>query len=550
MVALQGAVPSATLESARAWVLGDPLLRGGDSRETAVRFLEAAARGDAERFLKDRVLGNFVLCHAERDRIHLYSSAAGLHHAFYDASTCASTSLASVATMASPEFDPVIVYQFLCAGYTLGGQTVFDGVSRLLGGEVLDTEGSRLVRRRWHRLAFPQETLSVGALSAHIARTFDECRPALEDSAMLCADVTGGFDTRLVVAMLHYLKLPFRGWVSGRDDEADVTIAKQLGERLGFPVRQVDVSEMIEAAAAFGVQQFERQAFLRPFQAWLDMMFGNAQCPECDGLRISGHGGEQFRDFPWQQEFPFYGMRTRPNLDFQIRLRFLATQVDSDFMHGDLARTVRAANFRRVHADMSAFVDEIAPPDNLTASLAIYLAFREAGRVGSSASEKRRFFPNWAPWLEPEIWLRSGSTSWFSRLGAGLSLLLAERFAPELRGLETEAMSARTRGAAALTVTARHYAGRATAKLVQKVRNRPYATGQAKVLPVLETLLRRPRFQDLVRAAIEPCQLNEAKVEAALREPGRARNAEVLGALVPLGRLAEARQTASAALAR
>src|SRR4029079_8859368 len=90
MVALQGAVPSATLESARTWVLGDPLLRGGDSRETAVRFLEAAsrapslrflappARGDAERFLKDRVLGNFVLCHAERDRIHLYSSAAGL----------------------------------------------------------------------------------------------------------------------------------------------------------------------------------------------------------------------------------------------------------------------------------------------------------------------------------------------------------------------------------------------------------------------------------------------------------------------------------------
>jgi hypothetical protein len=311
-----GAVPSATLESARAWVLGDPLLRGGDSRETAVRFLEAAARGDAERFLKDRVLGNFVLCHAERDRIHLYSSAAGLHHAFYDASTCASTSLASVAAMASPEFDPVIVYQFLCCGLHAGRTDRIRRRVAAAGRRGAGYEGSRLVRRRWHRLAFPQETLSIGALSAHIARTFDDCRPALEDSAMLCADVTGGFDTRLVVAMLHYLKLPFRGWVSGRDDEADVTIAKQLGERLGFPCGQVDVSEMTEAAAAFGVQQFERQAFLRPFQAWLDMMFGNAQCPECDGLRISGHGGEQFRDFPWQQEFPFYGMRTRPNLDF------------------------------------------------------------------------------------------------------------------------------------------------------------------------------------------------------------------------------------------
>jgi len=67
---------------------------------------------------------------------------------------------------------------------------------------------------------------------------------------------------------------------------------------------------------------------------------------------------------------------------------------------------------------------------------------------------------------------------------------------------------------------------------------------------VLETLLRRPRFQDLVRAAIEPCHLNEAKIEAALREPGRARNAEVLGALVPLGRLAEARHGAAAVAAR
>src|SRR4029078_8120672 len=89
----------------------------------------------------------------ERDRIHLYSSAAGRHHALYAASTCASTSLASVATMASPESDPVIVYQFLCAGYTLGGQTVFDGVSRLLGGEVMDTEGSRLGRSGLPRLS-------------------------------------------------------------------------------------------------------------------------------------------------------------------------------------------------------------------------------------------------------------------------------------------------------------------------------------------------------------------------------------------------------------
>jgi len=541
-LAVSGHVQAASANGSEALVLGDPILRNGDAGEVAARFLDAAEHGSADGFLRDRLLGNFVLCHADAERIRLYSSAAGLHHLFYDPAVGASTSLVSLASVGAQEFDPVMVYQYLSAGYTLGSRTVLGGVFRLLGGEAIRTEGSRLARERWYPLVFPDQTLSVSDLTKHLGACFQECRPTLAASATLCADVTGGFDTRLVVAMLSHLGLPFRGWVSGAKDDADVRLAMQLGDRLGFPVRQVDVKAMPDAAAAFGLEHFDRQAFLKPFQAWLDMMFANLQCPECDGLRISGHGGEQFRDFPWQQEFPFYGLRRNPNFDLQIRLRFLATHVDTGFMKAEVGRIVRTEGHRRVRDDMRAFVEETAPPDNLSACIALYLVFREGARVGGSASEKRRFFPNWAPFLEPELWLRSGRTSWFSRLGAGLSLELAEHFAPALQGLPTAAMGERARGAAAMAQTAEHYARRAAAKLLQKMRNRPYATGRAKSLPVLEGLLRTPRFQELVLAAVEPCHLDAARVETALRDPGLPGHAELLGALVPLGQLAKSRQ--------
>jgi hypothetical protein len=257
---------------------------------------------------------------------------------------------------------------------------------------------------------------------------------------------------------------------------------------------------------------------------------------------MSGHGGEQFRDFPWLHEFPFYGMRRSPNVDLQIRLRFLATHADTTILDRKHARGIVQEVHRLLRSDTLEFLSDVASPDNLTGALALYLSYREGSRVGSSASEKRRFFANWAPLLEPAMWLSVARSPWMSRLGAGLTLDLAEGLAPSLAGLQIAGLGHPARGAAAVLQIAGQYARRGTAKIMQKLRNRPYASARAQSLTVIEGLLRERRMRDLVLVSVEPCGLDAARVEALLNDPGSAEATGVLGALVSLGQLARERE--------
>jgi hypothetical protein len=535
-VAVRGAPQLASDPDGTAIVVGDPVLRRGTASAVGAEFLKAVAERREEDFLRERVLGHFALGHATREGIRVFASAAGLHHFFFDPRGAASTSLRTLAGLARRDFDPVAVHQFLSAGYTFGRRTPFRDVERLMGGEAIAIEGAGWRRYRWRPLRFVDRPVSSAWLREHVRSAFAGCAESLA-AVPVCADVTGGFDTRLVVALLHHLRVPFVGFVSGPDDHPDVTLAREIARRLEFPLTQVDVERAGEGARAYALERFDEQDFLKPFPAWLDMMFANELGCGPARFGLTGHGGEQFRDFAWQQEFPFYGLRRRPDLDLQIRLRFMATRVDSALFAPAIGSTIAAESHRLLRADMAAFIDEIDPPDNLAASLALYLAFREGSRVGGSSTEKRRSFRNWAPLLEPELWL-AARTPWWSRLGAGHSLELAEALAPELAGIPTAAMSDGASGLAAVFATMRHYARRATAKLAQKMSNRPYASGRARSLSVFEDLIRMPRFRDLVLAAIEPCGFDPARVEAMLDRPDAPGHAEILGAILPLGGLA------------
>ena len=53
------------------------------------------------------------------------------------------------------------------------------------------------------------------------------CKPIM-------ADLTGGEDTRLLVAQCHALGIPFKAHVTGSNDNSDVIVAKQAAAKTGI----------------------------------------------------------------------------------------------------------------------------------------------------------------------------------------------------------------------------------------------------------------------------------------------------------------------------
>jgi hypothetical protein len=337
------------------------------------------------------------------------------------------------------------------------------------------------------------------------------------------ADLTGGFDSRLVVACLAHAGVPVREAVtSGQDGSADVAVARKIAAGLHLPyVRDRHDIAGIEDRLPRLLAITQGQMGVLTY----DHMFQIQQGRIARGMNIGigGAGGELWKDFLWLQDFP--RLKGAPDFERLYRRRFeprplLATAFVPDFagLFESAAPQYVAEMYRRFGG-----LPRTAGYDSVYAGMRLPFLMGPSVTAGIHAG-----LPHFSPLLDPDGVKASVCAPVRERLFARWHRRTLARVAPVLKGARTtEGLSART-GAAAiadLPFYAANKAVRAAQKIAQRLNlpdvmhhavEDPRTLEQAKALRVSGVAMRRLQDFAILSRDIAPDQLPRPIFERAL----------------------------------
>ncbi len=294
--------------SSRGWLVTAGRWRHPDAGERSDALLRLLETEGASAL--DALDGNYALCWwdelsatllVELDplgRLHLFVRET-------DGGTLLSTSSTAIAAAGGSEADAQGVAEFLACGNFYEERTPFVRVRRLRGGFRYRFRGGRAPELE----ALPPVLGGAGVAPGRGA-TPEEVRGTLTrlvgsfhdgNSRPLC-DLTGGYDSRLVLGLLLAAGVRPDVTVSGPPDSGDVRVARRLADALGLACHHVPAAGAAEAQADFatvmraarraeGCYDAVEYAAIAHVHEWHSALPFDAS--------VNGSGGEVFRNYWW-----------------------------------------------------------------------------------------------------------------------------------------------------------------------------------------------------------------------------------------------------------
>ncbi|NWG32048.1 MAG: hypothetical protein HXY29_11190 [Rhodocyclaceae bacterium] len=204
-----------------------PAEHGRDAHWLIEQYLAHGAEG-----LARRLQGLFALLIVDqRTRLaHVITDRCGSLHLYWrqmhdGMAVC--TSSAVLAKLDDTQLDPVGVHEFIATGNIYEDRSLWLGVHKIGPATVLtlDSAGTQ-TRKYWDFSAVEPECLDLEAAAEQTHHGLVEVLKALPDTGEpLISDLTGGYDSRLLLTGLLAAQRPFHTTVSGSADHPDVTVA-------------------------------------------------------------------------------------------------------------------------------------------------------------------------------------------------------------------------------------------------------------------------------------------------------------------------------------
>jgi len=304
---------------------------GARSGETAIRFF-AKELGQSDLGQASAVLSGSFVCFVqdnESDASYAFTDGARRKPLYYTENAVCSSflELAKRSHLRGADMDPFCLVEFIYTGLQFSRKIFFDQINILDAHEILKiTPGiSIALEHRAVRDPFQEELPSnpVIAFLDAMEKTVELLR---KSGLRVSVDLTGGLDTRLLVAMLDYFGLEFETAVSGTPDHPDVQISKKVARARGnshdhhpiyHEVRPTflwsELGRVVKAADGMNGSH-------RLYQLALDRKERGIE------LTIGGNGGQFYKDgVQWITAF-----LTRPGIKAKERLL-------SKFVHSGMA---------------------------------------------------------------------------------------------------------------------------------------------------------------------------------------------------------------------
>ncbi|CAN0509161.1 unnamed protein product, partial [Laminaria digitata] len=213
--------------------------------EAALKRLLADHRGAGIDW--SEVFGQYAIIFWVNGKLELIGDPIGTYPVWYDdASTTISSSFLAVANAAENlSIDPQCVYEYVFQGTTYGDRTLFREIRLHAARDALEL-GDTVTAVPVHK-AIPTDVINA-PIEEHVERNLANLHRYYDAIAACFGDrvdtaLSGGYDSRLTLALLqsHGIK-PFIH-VYGNDSDADVQIAKAISAGEGFALEHQDKSK-------------------------------------------------------------------------------------------------------------------------------------------------------------------------------------------------------------------------------------------------------------------------------------------------------------------
>lgn len=151
--------------------------------------------------------------------------------------TALSSSSSVLASLAEVSLDPVACQEFIATGIIYEDRTLHSQIKKLPPASIITFRDGREVGRRlyWDVSSLSPESLApeaaIDALWQSLVSTATKIGNRFE---RIVCDLTGGYDSRAMVAAFLGAKKDFVSVVSGPEDSRDVIVSRGLARKMGF----------------------------------------------------------------------------------------------------------------------------------------------------------------------------------------------------------------------------------------------------------------------------------------------------------------------------
>ncbi len=381
-------------------VLGTLFYHGATAAAGLARLLDDF---DASGFSWDGLLGSHVILVKQGDTLTVCGDGLGACQIYHDQQRRLwSNSFVAMLELAAPRrFDTQACYEYVINGAVFGRRTLVEGVATLPANALLSLSpsGAQVLQRPSpiSHEALPGASTLDAVAHALVEQLRPVFRPLAEHHAeRIRLSFSGGFDSRLMLAMLLAHEVKPTLFVYGDDNDEDVRIARTISAAEGLPLDVIDKRRGDIPGPDATAEQTLRNLFA--FDAWkvethlfdrgVDRRDRLAR--HRDGqLPLNGSLGEIYRNF-------FY-MPDRPSSTAAVVSTFY-----SRYDPAALTERFDEASYRA--AMMAAMRDAIGTDSDQLARAQveqIYPAFRGRFWTGRDAQINQRFGPMFFPYLEP-----------------------------------------------------------------------------------------------------------------------------------------------------
>lgn len=256
----------------------------------------------------------------------------------------------------------------------------------------------------------------------HFINTFEVVAEKIRGRS-ISADITGGTDSRLIIALLQYYDVPFEGFFSTiSGDLKELKLVESIAKYLDTPLHVISSVEKPKAQEL--VQLSDGLIDIFAIQSLYESLIYREKAGF--DLTITGVAGELYKDFWWQQDFPFYGSK-KPDLSRLISSRMYPLKFpDNLFADKHINYTRRIEIFKRN-------LEFYASASNIETYDSIYLNVRIKEQVSLFKFIADKFVPSYSPLLEQHFLSISNqlppSIRWFNRFHRQMITKLNPRLA-------------------------------------------------------------------------------------------------------------------------
>ena len=322
-------------------VVGTPLLRFKD-KESEQEFLNGFLASPKE-FLRHKIDGNFALfCYDfERKRFIAATDLNNTIPIFYTVTPNGiyfSSHELILAKFVKAEINPFGFAQAVHLGITLGDTTRFKNILKVLPCQILIIDHD--MRTHFSHYWKPEEekpvTDSFDKLMINWLELLSDSVKKFYESGNYTSfkpDLTGGEDSRLLVAQCHSLGIPFEAEVVGSSDHSDVKIALQAAREAGvrLKIKQnkcISQEDLLANAPIIILQSDAYQGLVDSCNDWATKRA--YPLDDFRNVKFCGVGGEEFRGTYYLRGKAFFPSR-KVSLDYKFFTKF---KYLLDYHHG------------------------------------------------------------------------------------------------------------------------------------------------------------------------------------------------------------------------